>query len=103
EGFATLETLLRQVPDIKVIVATSHDDRMHALRAVGSGAYDFCEKPMDRALRLHELEDENRRLAEAPAPSPIKHIVTASDSMLKVCRTIEKLATTNVSVLLLGE
>ena len=112
EGFATLETLLRQVPETKVIVATSHGDRMHALRAIGSGAYDFCEKPMDiallrtivdRALRLHELEDENRRLAEAPAPSPIKHIVTASDAMLKVCRTIEKLATTNVSVLLLGE
>ncbi len=112
EGFATIEALVRQVPDMKVIVATSHGDRMHALRAIGSGAYDFCEKPMDiallrtiveRALRVHALEDENRRLAEAPAPSPIKRIVTASDSMLKVCRTIERLATTNVSVLLLGE
>ena len=112
EGFATLEALVRQVPDMKVIVATSHGDRMHALRAIGSGAYDFCEKPMDvallrtiveRALRLHELEDENRRLAEAPAASPIKHLVTASEAMLKVCRTVERLATTNVSVLLLGE
>ncbi|MCW3476910.1 PEP-CTERM-box response regulator transcription factor [Limobrevibacterium gyesilva] len=112
EGFATLEALVRQVPNMKVIVATSHGDRMHALRAIGSGAYDFCEKPMDidllrtiidRAVRLHELEDENRRLAEAPAPSPIKRIITASDAMLKVCRTIERLATTNVSVLLLGE
>ena len=112
EGFATLEALQRQVPDTKVIVATSHGDRVHALRAIGSGAYDFCEKPMDiallrmiveRALRLHELEEENRRLAEAPAPSPIKQIVTASEPMLRLCRTIEKLATTNVSVLLLGE
>jgi len=112
EGFATLEALQRQVPDTKVIVATSHGDRVHALRAIGSGAYDFCEKPMDiallrtiveRALRVHDLEEENRRLAEAPAPSPIKQIVTASEGMLKVCRTIEKLATTNVSVLLLGE
>ena len=112
EGFATIEALVRQVPDMKVIVATSHGDRMHALRAIGSGAYDFCEKPMDiallrtiveRALRVHALEEENRRLAEAPAPSPIKRIITASDSMLKVCRTIERLATTNVSVLLLGE
>ena len=112
EGFATIEALTRQLPTMKVIVATSHGDRMHSLRAIGSGAYDFCEKPMDiallrtiveRALRVHALEDENRRLAEAPAPSPIKRIVTASDSMLKVCRTIERLATTNVSVLLLGE
>jgi two-component system, NtrC family, response regulator len=112
EGFATLEALVRLVPEMKVIVATSHGDRMHALRAIGSGAYDFCEKPMDiallrtiidRALRVHELEDENRRLAEAPSNSPIKRIITASDAMLKACRTVERLATTNVSVLLLGE
>ena len=112
EGFATLEGLARQNPDMKVVVATSHGDREHALRAINSGAYDFCEKPMDidllrtiidRALRVHDLEEENRRLAEAPAGSPIKRIVTANDAMLKVCRTIEKLATTNVSVLLLGE
>jgi two-component system NtrC family response regulator len=85
---------------------------MHALRAISTGAYDFCEKPMDialmrsiveRAERVHALEDENRRLAEAPTQSPIKRLVTASESMLKVCRTIERLATTNVSVLLLGE
>jgi two-component system NtrC family response regulator len=112
EGFAAREGLTRQNPDMKVIVATSHGDREHALRAINGGAYDFCEKPMDidllrsivaRAVRLHDLEDENRRLAEAPGVSPIKRIITASESMLKACRTVERLATTNVSVLLLGE
>ncbi len=112
EGFATLDALIKLYPDLKVIVATSHGDRMHALRAIGAGAYDFCEKPTDiallrtiveRALRLRELEDENRRLAEIQGPSPIKRIITASDAMLKVCRTVERLATTNVTVLLLGE
>jgi two-component system NtrC family response regulator len=112
EGFATLEALARQNPEMKVIVATSHGDRSHALRAIGNGAYDFCEKPADidmlqtivaRAMRLRDLEDENRRLAEAPALSPIKRLITADESLLKVCRTIERLATTNVSVLLLGE
>jgi two-component system NtrC family response regulator len=113
EGFATLEVLARQNPDMKVIVATSHGDRMHALRAIGNGAYDFCEKPADidllqtivaRALRLRDLEEENRRLAaNVGTSSPIKRIVTANESMLKVCRTVEKLATANVPVLLLGE
>ena len=112
EGFATLDGLSRQNSDMKVIVATSHGDRTHALRAIGAGAYDFCEKPIDiqvlhtiveRSLRLAELEDENRRLADAPAPSPIKRIVTGADSMLKVCRDVEKLAGANVTVLLLGE
>lgn len=112
EGFATLDGLARQTPDIKVIIATSHDDRSHALRAIGAGAYDFCEKPIDiqvlntivqRSLRVRALEDENRRLSEATPPSPIKRIVTADDSMLKICRDIERLAGANVGVLLLGE
>lgn len=112
EGFATLAAVAKQNPETKVVVATSHGDREHALRAINAGAYDFCEKPMDiallqsivdRALRLFDLEEENRRLAEAPMAGPVKRIVTANEGMLKVCRTVEKLAPTNVTVLLLGE
>ena len=112
EGFATLDGLVRMTRDMKIVIATSHDDRSHALRAVAAGAYDFCEKPIDihvlgtiveRAHRLHLLEQENRRLSAAVGPSPIKKIITADDRMLKVCRDIEKLAIANVTVLLLGE
>ena len=112
EGFATLEQIARQAPDLKVVVATSHGDRAHALRAVASGAYDFCDKPIeievlrtvvDRARRLCELEEENRQLAQASVPTPLHRIVTGSDAMLKVNRTIERVAPTNVTVLLLGE
>jgi two-component system NtrC family response regulator len=112
EGFATLAETLRLAPQTKVIVATSHGDRAHALRAIAAGAYDFCEKPVEiellrgivaRAQHLAGLEAENRRLAEAPRPTAIKRIVTASEPMLKVCRSIERLATANVTVLLAGE
>jgi two-component system NtrC family response regulator len=112
EGFASLEGIQRLAPDTKVIVVTGNGERQHALRAVAGGAYDFCEKPvdiptlrtiLDRGLRLYELEQENRRLADLPAATPIKRIVTASESMLRVCRNVEKLAATNVPVLLLGE
>ena len=112
EGFATLEQIGRAAPELKVIVATSHADRTHALRAVAGGAYDFCEKPIeievlrtvvDRARRLFELEEENRNLAQPSVPAPLRRVVTGSDSMLKVNRTIERVAPTNVTVLLLGE
>ncbi|HQT78327.1 MAG TPA: PEP-CTERM-box response regulator transcription factor [Rhodopila sp.] len=112
EGFATLAEVLRLSPQTNVIVVTGNGDRKHALRAIASGAYDFCEKPIqlevlrtiiDRALHLHKLEDENRRLAAEPARSPIERIVTAHPAMLKVCRDIEKVASANVPVLLLGE
>ncbi len=115
EGFATLETLLRQVPDIKVIVATSHDVVIHSLRAVGSGAYDFCEKPMDIALRAPSSivrssctssRTRTRCLADARwRLSPIKRTSSACPGRggMKTCCTIEKLATINVSVVLQGE
>jgi two-component system, NtrC family, response regulator len=111
-GFDTLDRMLRVAPALKVIVATSHGDRIHAMRAVAAGAYDFCEKPVEiellhgvvaRAQRLAELEEENRRLAEASPATAIRRIITASEPMLKVCRSIERLAATNVTVLLVGE
>ena len=112
EGFATLEEVLKLAPRTKAVVVTGNGARKNALKAIASGAYDFCEKPVDievlrtiidRALNLSRLEDENRRLANAPTRSSIERIVTANTAMLKVCRDIEKLATTNVPVLLLGD
>ena len=112
EGFATLEELQRISPRTKVIIVTGNGARKVALRAIALGAYDFCEKPVEieilgtiieRSLNLHRLEEENRRLAAAPARSPIERIITAHPGMLKVCRDVEKLAGTNVPVLLLGE
>jgi two-component system, NtrC family, response regulator len=49
------------------------------------------------------VKEENRRLVAAPVRSPIERIITGNPGMLKVCRDIEKIATTNVPVLLLGE
>ncbi len=112
EGFAALEELQRLAPEMKTVIATGSGDRAHALKAIAAGAYDFCEKPVDievlrtivaRALRLHELEEENRRLAAAPQTVAIRNLITASDAMLRVCRTVERLAATHVTVLLLGE
>jgi two-component system, NtrC family, response regulator len=112
EGFAALDEVLRIAPRTKVVIATGNGARKHALKAVSLGAYDFCEKTVEievlrtivaRGLNLYRLEEENRRLAHVPARSPIERIVTTSETMLKLCRDVEKLATTNVPVLLLGE
>jgi two-component system NtrC family response regulator len=112
EGFALLEDVLRIAPRIKVVVATGSGARANALKAVGLGAYDFCEKTVEievlrtivgRALNLHRLEQENRRLTAAPTNSRIARIITGNPLMLRVCRDVERLSTTNVPVLLLGE
>jgi two-component system NtrC family response regulator len=112
EGFAVLEEILSLSPDTKVIVVTGHNDKNNAVMAVGMGAYDFYEKPIDpellnitvqRAARLSQLENENRRLQQFRSESPLEGLIASSPEMLKVCRSIEKLAPTDVSTLVLGE
>jgi len=111
EGFATLEAILRLKPDTKVIVATGHGAHDSALRAIALGAYDYYRKPVDidqlglivaRAFQLHALEAENRRLESSGDGKVLGSMITAAPAMLKVARTIERVATADVSVMLLG-
>ncbi len=113
EGFATLDAILALKPDTKVIVASGHGARESALRAVAAGAYDFYQKPIDidelglivaRAFHVHAIEAENARLATAGGADAtvLGGMITAAPEMLKVARTIERVATAAVSVMLLG-
>ena len=112
EGFSLLEEILSLAPDTKVIVVTGHNDRTNAMRAIAMGAYDFYEKPIDpdllgitiqRATRLYHIEQENRRLQTAHGGSALEGLIASSPEMMKVVRTVEKLAPTDVSTLILGE
>ncbi len=111
EGLLALAEILNEAPNTKVIVVTGNDDRQIAVRAVGQGAYDFYEKPIDpdvlrlvveRCHRVYQLELENRELL-AGQREPLDGIIAGSRQMLEVCRHIEKIAPTDASVLLLGE
>ncbi|MFN3565985.1 MAG: sigma 54-interacting transcriptional regulator, partial [Burkholderiaceae bacterium] len=112
EGLATLQQILGLLPDAKVIVLTGQNDRANALQAVALGAYDFYAKPfepevlglmIERAFRLHELQEENRRLQSTRQAAALAGILTRDPDMLKACRTVEKVAPTNASVLILGD
>ena len=111
EGFATLEAILKLKPDTKVIVATGHGAHESALQAIAMGAYDFYRKPVDidelgmivaRAFHLHSIEAENRRLESDSGSTVLGSIVTGAPEMLPVGRTIERVASADVSVMLLG-
>ncbi len=113
EGFAVLDEIMALKPDTKVIVASGHGARESALQAIARGAYDFYQKPVDietlglivrRALQLHQIEAANRKLAEKVGEDHrvLGRLITAAPEMVKVARTIERVANTNVSVMLLG-
>lgn len=112
EGFRLLEQTLAIAPDTKVIVLTGQNDQRNALRAVAMGAYDFFTKPfepeilglvIERAFRLYDLQQENRRLLAMHQPDALAGLITRDPEMLKICRTIEKVAPSNATILLLGE
>lgn len=113
EGFAVLNEIMALKPDTKVIVASGHGARESALQAIARGAYDFYQKPVDietlglivqRAYRLHQIEAENRQLASKSdqGNQVLGRLITGAPEMVKVARTIERVANTNVSVMLLG-
>jgi len=112
EGFATLADILAIKPGTKVIVASGHEARESARDAIALGAWDFYAKPVDidtlglivaRAFHVAALEAENARLALlAGGDTVLGGIVTAAPEMIKVARTVERVAQTDVSLLVLG-
>ncbi|MEO3878735.1 PEP-CTERM-box response regulator transcription factor [Rheinheimera fenheensis] len=110
EGLACLNEILATQPECKVVVITGSTDNEHALKAIALGAYDYYQKPIDidvlnvilaRAFKISELEAENRALKSAGLTS--NEIIGNSESILKACRTVEKIAPTEITTLLLGE
>ena len=113
EGFRVLQAILAHKPDTKVIVVSGHGERASALAAIEHGAWDFYQKPIDieelglivrRAFHVRALEVENARLASQGAGDNrvLGGMITGAPEMVKVARTIERVANLDVSVMLLG-
>jgi two-component system NtrC family response regulator len=112
EGLAVLRAVLAFRPTIKVIVASGNEDRRNALEAISLGAYDFYPKPVDqevlkiiidRAWNSHQLEEEVRHLRETESRAPFRGLIANSPEMLKTCRMAERVASSDVSVMITGE
>ena len=82
EGFLVLDEILAQRSNTKIVVITGQGQREHALRAIGLGAYDYFNKPIQidelnvvlgRAVYVHELERElNQMKSPGTRPSASK-------------------------------
>jgi len=112
ESLALLRQILNLAPETKIIAMTEQDGKELAVQAVGLGATDFYHKPLNaavlsivvrRAFRIRELEEENSRLRERTGSMALEGIIGVSDAMRSLCRSVEKVAPTNATVLILGE
>ena len=118
EGFYWLDRILEMAPSAVVVLITAFGDVAMAVRAIKEGATDFVLKPWanDRLLatlssatrlRASRIEADRLRARQQQLNDDMDHdfqeFVGASDLMLKVFSTIEKVAKTDANVLVLGE
>jgi two-component system, NtrC family, response regulator len=112
EGMATLSDLLAVEKSAKVIIISGQEERENALRAVGSGAYDFLCKPvaleelkllLRRCFYVANLEREHREMQQSLGTAAFEGMLGINARMQNVFAAIRKVATSNVPVLLLGE
>lgn len=112
QGFETLKAIQSISPYSKVIVITGNDQSDVPVKSIAQGAYDYYQKPIDpdmlglvidRAFKLFDLEEENRKLLRLDVTNPLDGIIAVSPEMHAVCRTVERVAETDITTLILGE
>src|SRR5665213_373189 len=113
DGMELLPQIKKQWPDTEVIVLTGHATYDIAVEATKRGAYHFQNKPFDQKILMLSVERalEHRRLNQE-ATSLRKALVTLSGgnspifqspAMKAIVRTIERVAPSDVSILITGE
>jgi two-component system, NtrC family, nitrogen regulation response regulator NtrX len=108
-GLEFLEEIKNAGVNAPVILISGQANIEMAVRATKLGALDFLEKPLstdkllvtvENALRLSRLEDENRELKRRLG----KHqLVGSSPAMKKLMAQIDRVATSETRVCILGE
>jgi two-component system NtrC family response regulator len=110
EGLALLSDIMTLRPYTKVIVLTGSEQRKHAQQSVSLGAWDYLQKGMEpselkfvisRALKMSELEGENRLLRKKAYG--LGDLIGQSESIKKATSILSRIASTPVSTMLLGE
>ena len=112
EGLATLTELIAADNLVKVVIISGQGEKDVALRAVGTGAYDFLGKPVDmdelklmlkRCFHVAELEREYRDMQQRAQGDTFENMLGTNSRMQAVFDSIRKVATTDAPILILGE
>jgi len=111
DGLILLPQIKKKWPDSQVIVVTGYGSTDLAVEATKLGAYHFLNKPFDtnavkiqveRALEHKQMTEANSALRRAISSMPGSPVFQSA-SMKEVLRTVERVAPSDVSVLLTGE
>lgn len=118
EGFYWLERILEIDPESVVVFITAYGDVERAVQAIKKGAVDFVLKPwqnekllatVSSTIKLKKSRRENDQLRHqqqelsTTLDQPFRDFIGSSQAMQEVFNTIQKVASTDANVLILGE
>lgn len=102
-GITLMQELHRRMPDLTIVIITAHGTVETAVQALKLGAYDYLQKPFD----LKELIDFVDRVIASHKLQSKSHlqnsIITENATYLGVLRMAERVANSNLTVLIEGE
>jgi DNA-binding NtrC family response regulator len=117
-GEELLPKILEKHPEVAVIIVSGLNQVDTAVRCIRLGAFDYFVKTAEedriidgvrRAIRLQELERENRRLRRRVLSDALEHpeafaeILTADRGMQSIFKYIESVAGSSQPILITGE
>ena len=114
EGLYWLSEIKQFAPNIEVVLFTAYGDIQLAVEGMKRGAFDFIVKPWDNnklveTLTLAYQQKLKRTGKKAPTSSPITNSQSpkmhwgSSPAMTIIRKQLEKVATTDASILITGE
>ena len=112
-GLDLLKHVQAVSPEIPVVLITGKGAIDTAMEAIKGGAYDYLAKPpqlemlgalLRRAIEKKRMAEEVKHLQrEVSKRAPAGEIIGASPQMLEVYKTLQRVAPSRTSVLILGE
>ncbi len=112
-GMDVLKRVKEIRPETAVVMITAHGNEKIAVEAMKAGAEDYVPKPFDndeirvivrRSIDRYRLEREHRLLLDQiQRDTGFEKLIGSGPAMRKVFETVQKVAETDLSVLIRGE
>ncbi len=117
-GEEILDRIVREHPDVSVIIVTGDNEIDTAIKCMKLGAFDYLLKPVEenrlvtnirRIIEYLEIKKENIELKKTffsnklQNPEAFKEIITRNPEMIKILHYIESIAITSEPILITGE
>lgn len=112
-GVSLLERMKAVKPTVPVIMMTAYAEIANAVESIKKGAFDYVQKPiafdqlsevLGNAIRVSRVKESKRKKAErSETPSSARKLVTRDPTLLETLEKAERVADTDLPVLILGE